>query len=316
MCYFCHLINNRNILTMQNDAPINARIVEFILVLLNNKYATRAEMCKHFNITERTFYRYKNRLLDMGLVVKCEEGDIYRLETNDKLSRQLGELLYFSEEEAYILRAAIDSIDSHSRYKQQLKKKLYALYDSKFIADIAVDSAHRRNFDVLTEAIHSKRQVVLHDYRSAHSNTTTNRRVEPYEIASGLDQVWCFEPESMKVKMFKIARIREVEILSDGWRHEELHETGYVDIFRMHSTQRFPIKLRLTLRAANLLMEEYPLSNEYLTTDSANRYILSTDVCSLEGATRFILGLFDDIEILEGDELKAFVAYKVKMLNR
>lgn len=131
-----------------------------------------------------------------------------------------------------------------------------------------------------------------------------------------MDQVWCYEIDTQMVKMFKISRIKSVEILEKDWKFEAQHKTGYIDIFRIHSTQRFPITLRLTLRAANLLMEEYPLSNQYLKLSSENNYILKTDVCSFEGVTRFILGLYDDIEILESEELKNFVNYKIKMLNR
>ncbi len=42
---------------------------------------------------------------------------------------------------------------------------------------------------------------------------------------------------------------------------------------------------------------------------------METEVCRLEGAARFILGLYDDITILGGEELREFVRYRVKMMK-
>ena len=42
---------------------------------------------------------------------------------------------------------------------------------------------------------------------------------------------------------------------------------------------------------------------------------LETEVCRLEGAARFILGLYDDIELLGGEELRGYVGYRVRMMR-
>lgn len=298
------------------DQPKIQRELQLLMLLANNKYTTQEDICNRLNISERTLYRYIDTFREAGFVVKKDDKKIYKLEINDKVSRQLGDLLYFSEEEAYLLKSAIDSIEINSKFKESLKKKLYAVYDYKLIAAISVEHADQKKFEEIQKAIDNRKQVCLKSYRSAHSNRTSDRYVEPYAITSTMDQVWCYEIDTQMVKMFKISRIKSVEILEKDWKFEAQHKTGYIDIFRIHSTQRFPITLRLTLRAANLLMEEYPLSNQYLKLSSENNYILKTDVCSFEGVTRFILGLYDDIEILESEELKNFVNYKIKMLNR
>jgi predicted DNA-binding transcriptional regulator YafY len=44
--------------------------------------------------------------------------------------------------------------------------------------------------------------------------------------------------------------------------------------------------------------------------------MLTTHVCGFEGITRFILGLYDDIEIIESDELKEFVKNKIKKIAK
>lgn len=297
------------------DQPKIKRELQLLMLLANNRYATIGDICERLEISERTFYRYVDTFRSAGFVVKKNDNNVYKLETNDNVSRELGELLYFSEEEAYTLKAAIDSIPTDNTFRQSLKKKLYAVYDYKLIADIAVDSHDHKVLDELNKAIARRRRVCLRKYHSAHSNTTTDRVVEPYEITSTSDQVWCYELASRSVKMFKVSRIEEVELLEDEWQFEAEHAVGYIDIFRIHSTQRFHIELRLTQRAASLLREEYPLSAQYMTEVAANRYLLTTEVCSFEGIGRFILGLYNDVEIIESAELKEFVKYRVRMMG-
>jgi len=298
------------------DQPRIVRELQLLMLLANNRYMNKKEICERFGFCERTFFRYIDTFREAGFAVKKNAYDAYRIDTAaNKMSRHLSELLHFSEEEELILRAAIDSIESDTKSKELLKKKLYAVYDYKVITDMGVSKRTQRTIHELTTAIEGRRQAVLVGYRSAHSNTTTDRLVEPYAFTSGHDQVWCYEPESKMVKTFKVARIGRVEVLEAGWRYEDKHETGFVDIFRLHGTQRFPVRLRLSTRAASLLTEEYPLSEPFLKAEEGGRYLLETEVCRLEGVTRFILGLYDDVEILGGEDLRSHVRYRVQMMK-
>ncbi len=299
------------------DQPRIVRELQLLMLLANNRYMKKEEVCRHFGFSERTFFRYIDTFREAGFAVKRNEYNVYRIETSaNKMSRHLRDLLHFSEEEEMILRCAIDSIASDTKSKELLKKKLYAVYDYKVIADFGVSKLVQQNIHDLTQAICGRKQAVLSGYRSAHSNTMSDRRVEPYAFTSDHNQVWCFELDSQMVKTFKVSRIQKVDVLDTDWQHEERHETGYVDVFRMHGTQRFPVRLRLSMRAASLLSEEYPLSTPFLKASEGGSFLLETDVCRFEGVTRFILGLYDDIEILGGDDLRAHIEYKIKMLNR
>ena len=66
------------------------------------------------------------------------------------------------------------------------------------------------------------------------------------------------------------------------------------------------VKLRLGLRAKNLLLEEYPLAAKDITRKGAY-WILETGVYDYAGVCRFYCGLADDIEILGSPELEAYV---------
>lgn len=290
------------------------KVLKIILELANNHYSTVPALAQRYETTERTIYRYIETIREAGFVVKNDGKGVYTLDRTSPYIKEISELVYFSEEEAYILKEAIESVDENTLIKQNLKKKLYAVYDFKLMAKVVTNMRNQANMKALMEAIENRRQVIFHNYCSAHSNSCSDRIVEPFSFTTNFVQVWCYEPESQKVKQFKVSRIQSVEILDKEWANSSKHKTGFIDIFRMHSDKKYLIELKLSVRAANLLMEEYPLSKEYLKQLSDNRWVLKTDVCSFEGVGRFILGLYNDIEIIQSKQLKEFIRYKLEMM--
>lgn len=302
---------------MGAEQPSIEKALQLLLLLADNRYLSNQEICARFGFTERTLYRYVSTFREAGFAVKKVNNGAYRLETTaNKASKQVSELVQFSEEDAFLLHEAIDSIEPSTLRREKLRKNLYAVYDYKVLALAAVEKQNQKIVSKLMDAIECQIQVLLKDYRSAHSGTTTDRWVEPFRFTDAMDQIWCYEMESESVKTFKISRIGDVEFSNEQWMHKDRHESGFVDIFRMHSKERFPVKLKLSMRAASLLMEEYPLSKKYLKNVDSGKYILETEVCGFEGITRFILGLYEDIVIIGSDDLKAYVKYKVRMLNK
>lgn len=64
---------------------------------------------------------------------------------------------------------------------------------------------------------------------------------------------------------------------------------------------------------SNLLTEEFPLAEKELTKISADVWILDTQVCNYEGIGRFVLGLLDDVEVLESDDFKIFLRERISL---
>lgn len=297
------------------DQPKIERVLRLVMTLAHNHYKTVPMICDEFEISERTFYRYLDTLRCAGMAIsKDPEHGIYKLTSMPEKLMDIEDLVYFSKEEAYVLKSAIESINETNIIKQNLKKKLYSVYDSKIVADVVLKKGGNNNVHDLLEGIEKRKVVILRNYNSANSNSTSDRIVEPFAFTPNFIQVWCYELDSQKVKLFKVARIENVEITDKNWTHAYKHETGFLDIFRIHSKHTYPIKLKMSVRAANLLMEEYPMSEEHLTKISDNRWLLETSVCGFEAVTRFILGLADDIEIIESQELKDHIKQKAKHL--
>ena len=292
------------------DQPKLERLLRILMMLIENTTYTIPQLAQRLETSERTIYRYIDTFRDAGFLIN-REGDYFRIDKASKQLKDISDLIHFSEEEAYILKSAIESIDETNLIKQNLKKKLASVYQYKMLADITVHPQHKNNVEKLAEAINTKRQIVLHNYQSANSNSVQDRVVEPFKFTTNLVQVWCFEPASNTNKLFNIARIGEVTITEQTWKHEAKHDAGYIDIFRIASNQKMPIKLTLSMRAANLLREEYPLSEQTLTQQDNQTWLLQTEVCSYEGVGRFVLGLYDDIQIIESPQFQTYIDKRI-----
>jgi len=159
----------------------------------------------------------------------------------------------------------------------------------------------------LVEAMECRQGVLLKKYASSHGNDIRDRRVDAFAFTTNYEQVWCYCLEEQEVKLFRLSRIGAVEILPEPWQHEAAHQSGYIDIFRMHSDNRLPVKLKLGLPSSSLLVEEFPIASKYLQKISDNEWILDTEVCSYEGVGRFVLGLMGDIEIIDSPDFLRYI---------
>ncbi len=292
------------------DQPKIDRLLRIMKMLTGNTSATIGQLARRLGISERSVYRYIDTFREAGFVIR-KKGEVYRIDKSSPYFRDISQLVHFTEEEAYILKSAIESIDENNLIKQNLKKKLYTVYNYKILAETIAKGKNAVNVNRLVDAIGEERQVILRNYSSAHTHVIRDRLVEPFAFTTNYIQVWAWEPESQRNKLFKLSRIGEVEILEDPWKDKPRHEAGFIDIFRIHSHKLLPVQLKLSLRAATLLTEEYPLAERELKKISDNEWILHTNICKYDGVGRFVAGLADDVEIMEPEEFRLFMKEKL-----
>ncbi len=296
------------------DQPKIERVLRLMMMLTSNNRYTIEELSDKLETSPRTIYRYLDTFKEAGFVVS-KRGQYFRLDKKSRYFKDISQLVHFTEEEAYILNSAIESLDPTNAIKQNLKAKLASVYDFKMLAECVVKGENARNVNSIIEAIENKKQIILHNYTSAHSKKVSDRIVEPLSFTTNYIQVWAYEVSSGKNKLFKLSRIGKVEILDKDWEFEQEHKEGLMDLFRINSFEQIPVKLKLGLRAASLLVEEYPLGEKFLypLPDDPSHFILDTWVCGYEGIGRFVLGLLDDIEIIEGEGLKEFLKERMSL---
>lgn len=297
------------------DQPKLERLLRLMKLLTANTTYNVDQLAERLDMSRRTVYRYIDTFREAGFVIK-KSGDCIRLDKESPHFRDISQLVHFTEEEAVILKSAIENIDDTNLLKQNLKRKLYSVYDNRTLADTVVRGKNAPNIRRLIEAIEEQRQVVLHGYQSGHGGEVRDRRVEPFAFTTNYVQVWCFDTEDGANKLFKTARIGEVELTAQAWEHASEHREGFIDAFRIHGEVRHRIRLEMGLLAYNLLCEEYPLAERDVRSAGRGRWVLDTEVASMTGVGRFVVGLLDDIRIVDSPELteyiRAYIAENLK----
>lgn len=289
------------------DQPKIERILRLMKMLTANTSYTVDDMAERLDMSRRTIYRYIDTFREAGFVIK-KSGNCIRLDKESPHFKDISQLVHFTEEEAVILKRAIESIDDTNLLKQNLKRKLYSVYDNKILADTIVRGSNAATVHALINAIEEQRQVILHAYRSSHGGAVRDRLVEPFAFTTNYVQVWCFDTESKSCKLFKLARIDSVEITNTEWQYQPQHEKSFIDIFRMNGNERLRVRLSLGILSRNLLLEEYPLAEQQLTPTEDGRWILDTEVANYAGVARFVVGLMDDIRIIDTPDLEQYLA--------
>ena len=241
------------------DQPKLERLLRLMKLLTANTTYNVDQLAERLQMSRRTIYRYIDTFREAGFVIK-KAGDCIRLDKESPHFRDISQLVHFTEEEAVILKSAIENIDDTNLLKQNLKRKLYSVYDNKTLADTVVRGKNAPNIRTLIEAIDRQRQAILHSYQSPHGGEVRDRRVEPFAFTTNYVQVWCYDPEAGACKLFKTSRIGSVELTAEAWEHGAEHREGFIDVFRMHGGARHRVRLELGLLAYNLLCEEYPLA--------------------------------------------------------
>lgn len=163
----------------------------------------------------------------------------------------------------------------------------------------------------IEKAIVEKKCVSLKRYSSASG--IRDRRVEPFKVTGGGKFVWCYDLESRKSKQYSISRAADILILNEAWSHQREHKALDTDIFNWSGDKAMHIELQMDNMACNILKDEHPQSEKYLTSiNGGEEWILSTDVFACEAPGRFIIGLIDHVKILHGEDLKQYVEGYIK----
>lgn len=286
-----------------------------VLLLLDCQYGrTISELSERFEISQRTVYRYLDTFKQVGFVIENTNG-YFKIDKENATVQEISHLLHFSEEEAFILSKAIHSIEDTDELKSKLVKKLYSLYNFDRIIHAISKKEESENIYTLLQAIKQQKQVVLQSYKSGNSKNIRDRIVEPIDFTINYTGVWCYDTEDGVNKVFKASRIKHVQLLESFYNYKPKHKKGIIDIFRMQSFEPSAIILELSLVAYNLIIEEYPLSEKYISKVTDNLYRLECEVGNLMGVGRFVLGLPGEIKIIKSEALKQYVLERHQLFN-
>ena len=291
------------------------RELDLILLLTDNGSYTAQQLADRLGITRRMLYYYFEYLRDCGFHL-VKSGLRYRLDRSSTFFKKLQANIALSEDEAAYICRMLDASGNDDYTAQSVRTKLVRQFGLADTSNPEVLRRVNKCTAVLKEAMLRRQMVVLKNYSSPHSHTVTDRIVEPFLMMNNGREVRCHEIKTRQNKTFKLSRMEKVEIIDVPWIHEEEHRQVYTDIFMFSGEHRYPVELTMGQLSHNLMIEEYPMSEPCFTPDGASHWRFSTHTASLLGIGRFVLGLYDDIEIHGGEELLAYIAAKVEAMKR
>ena len=291
------------------------RQLRLLLMLTQHRNLTVDDVSRQLSMSRRSIYRYIDSFKQMGFIV-VKEGPRYHIDPESPFFKQITSYIHFTEDEAMTINQVLNSVYDNSPQVRHLREKLSSLYDYKVLSKHGVDEHIAQNLAALFDAVKTERMVVLRDYASPNSAQTSDRIVEPYLFVSENSEVRCYEIKTGQNKTFKLSRIRKVEPLDLLWSHKSEHAEFFTDLFHFSGEERFPVTLILGQLSMSLLVEEYPGASAMLKKQDDGRFLLKTEVCSYKGIGRFVMGLIDDIEIVDSPDFVEYLRGKVEDLTQ
>lgn len=273
-----------------------------IIAVLKSGHWTIKQLAERFDTSERTIYRYINLLEEVEFLIEKDFDNRYFIVTSEDDPSQS----QFSMEETKLIKKLIQSGAGDNPLKNLLLKKLALNSEIDSVPRLFVKARLGKFVDVLAEAIKEKKQVVLKNYHSAHSNEIRDRVVEPIHFGDNYQSVVALDTNDKASKQFKLDRIGEIVETDKKFQFESQHQKNQSDIFGFNGDANEWITLSLGMRAYLLLREEYPLSVPFIEKRE-KEYYFHAPVAGFVGAGRFVLGLMDDLTVIGPESFKQYL---------
>lgn len=273
-----------------------------IIAVLKSGHWTIKQLAERFDTSERTIYRYINLLEEVEFLIEKDFDNRYFIVTSEDDPSQS----QFSMEETKLIKKLIQSGAGDNPLKNLLLKKLALNSEIDSVPRLFVKARLGKFVDVLAESIKEKRQVILKNYHSAHSNEIRDRVVEPIHFGDNYQSVIALDTNDKASKQFKLDRIGEIAETDKKFQFESQHQKNQSDIFGFNGDANEWITLSLGMRAYLLLREEFPLSVPFIEKREKD-YYFHAPVAGFVGAGRFVLGLMDDLTVIGPDSFKQYL---------
>ena len=296
---------------MSNQATLE-RTLKMILMLSRPGGSAIKAMAEEFGVHPRSIQRSINTLKMAGYVVEGHSGryKINRIETKEKSGFDIGDLLYFSREESWMLKEAIQNLPGNNAVKEDLERKLYSLYNSESIADQILGDQDTEQVRIIKEAIRNKHQIIVKKYAQSTGDREIKTLIaEPIEFASDFKRVWAYLPMEKTNILLRLSGFAGIVATTVPFKCENLHKVGYIDLFRGYGFSKKNIILRLNHRAYDHMCDEFPMARPQMTKKGPYHYELNAEVCNYAQAARFCLGLPGEVEVIHPDELKEYIEF-------
>ena len=266
----------------------------FKLITLLKTYPAKSikRLSQSLEISDRSCYRYMDLLNELGFEILKDNHNKFSLKADQIVDP-------FTKEEAHLIYEVLTVSVKNNPLVTSIKSKLPSLEESNILANNIVNSHLSKLVSQINESISKGTQLIIRKYQSANTESITDRTVEPIGFTANYQYLCAFEIETLQNKFFKLERMGNIENLTELAKFKEQHKFLNPDLFGFNdSGERFPIRLKMSMRAMLFLKDDYPDAIPFLIEQKDGSWHLETEVNNMEPVHRMIRGLPDEITML------------------
>jgi len=288
------------------------RLFEIVYLLLEKEATTAKELAEHFEVSVRTIYRDIDILSTAGIPVYTNKGKGGGISLLDNFV--LDKSILSEEEQNQIIFAlqSLEKLDKNSEKKAL--EKMSRLFHKEARNWIEIDFSNwdneNKKFERIKQAI-LNRQVIEFTYFNSYGEER-KRQVEPLQIWFK-DKAWYIKAYcriKQDYRIFKIARIREIEILEETFERElpkELDKKPYEIKF-------ISLELEISKEKAYRVYDEF--EKESITQKEDGNFIIHVDYPENDWVYEYILSFGEYIKVIAPEYAKDIVKEKIQKMKK
>ena len=292
-----------------------SRLFEIIYLLLSKERVTAKELAGRFGVSSRTIYRDIDKISLAGIPIYTEKGKGGGISLLPDFV--LNKSILSEQEQSEILSALQGLTQIQSSDSDNVLQKLSTIFNKTAAKWLEVDfsdwSFEQEDYWGSFKTAILRKRVAVFDYYNTYSEKT-RRRVEPIQLwfKSRSWYLKAYDLEKQDLRLFKLTRIRDLEISEDNFTERDL--LAILPIDNVQSKHRKDVNLQLLIKSemAYRVLDEFAGVIEEETEDG--NYIVSLRWPEDNWVYGTILSFGEYIEVLEPEHIREIIRDKAKKI--
>lgn len=265
-----------------------------------------SQLMRHLDLKQTQVYEYLKLLEQIGYPIHT--NSMHRKSLQFSTTGRESHIL--TDDELEYLQGVLNRSGNQSQFAESILHKFDAHLSLIPVADALPQLHASKVIQRIRIGIQAKQRMKIIRYRSLTSHDITDRYIEPLELTLDYRYLIAWDTKKHDQRQFKIDRIEDIELIDDPITTQ--HIPSPMDIFGLTGDQWYSVKMKLSNTAHHLLVEEFPLSRQYVRKFK-DHLLFDGMVRNWKGIGRFVLGLPGEVEVVEPD---TFISYLSEKMSR
>lgn len=288
-----------------------SRLFKIVYYLLEKGTATAPELAEELEVSVRTIYRDIDVISSSGIPIYASQGRGGGISILDNYV--LDKSLFSESEREQILMALQGITATDGKNTNELLVKLGAIFQSNATNWIEVDFSdwvqnkpEQDVFNTIKNAIFNRNVISFRYFNS--DGKVAHRRVQPIKLVFKSKDwyLYSFCLSKNDYRFFKLTRLKELEILSETFKHDSVS----IEIEkRIKNEKTIYTKLKFDKRMAFRIYDEF---TDKVTEDEQGNLYVQTELPDNEMLYSYILSFTDCVEVLEPQIVRERIISKIE----